>query len=105
MNEPNGISKIEVQEYLYRAMDALNRGDTELLRTLLDMVDDMVNNDSIRLRWSTEDVIYAHPKISEEDAIKVLRAVKKCHNADVGVTWDVISDVADDLGFDTSRGD
>ncbi|HBC0308487.1 TPA: hypothetical protein I8P22_002405 [Salmonella enterica subsp. enterica serovar Napoli] len=47
--------------------------------------------------WQKEDVAQVRPDLTDEQCIKVMRKIKDCHDANVGVNWDVISDTADTL--------
>lgn len=47
--------------------------------------------------WQKEDVAQVRPDLTDEQCIKVMRKIKDCHDANVGVNWDVISDTADPL--------
>ncbi|MCC6970554.1 MAG: hypothetical protein IT434_10065 [Phycisphaerales bacterium] len=51
----------------------------------------------IAIVWSIEDVHEVRPDLTNEQAWLVLQACKKCHDASVGVTWDTIEIIADDL--------
>ena len=44
----------------------------------------------ISIEWSTLDVQDRRPDLSFQDAVKVLDAVKRGHDASVGVNWDVL---------------
>ena len=44
----------------------------------------------ISIEWSTLDVQDRRPDLSFQDAVKVLEAVKRGHDASVGVNWDVL---------------
>lgn len=62
---------------------------------------DPEQQDFIELKWCTEDVLDVRKDLTEEQARQVLHEVKRRHNASVGVNWDVIKIIADDM-FDDS---
>ena len=51
----------------------------------------------IDVRWHTEDVQEVRPDLSEEQAWEVLKAVKRGHDANNGVNWDVLEVWANEL--------
>lgn len=52
---------------------------------------------SIAIIWTIEDVQEERPDLSEEQAMKVLEIVRRNHNAEVGVNWEVIKTTANVL--------
>lgn len=60
---------------------------------------------SIAIRWHIEDVACVYPELSDEESREVLRRIKKNHDAEIGVNWDVIRHVANDLFPATAGGD
>lgn len=56
--------------------------------------------DHITIVWSVDDVLNVAPDLSEEQARQVLQVVREEHDADVGITWDVIADAADIVTVD-----
>ncbi len=44
----------------------------------------------IAILWSIEDVQENHPLLSNEEAFNVLEAIKKNHDAGIGINWDTI---------------
>lgn len=53
--------------------------------------------ETISIIWSVEDVLNQRPDLTEKQSIKVLEQIKICHNAEIGVTWETIDTVAEDL--------
>lgn len=51
----------------------------------------------ITIVWHIEDVLGLRPDLSETQAMQVLRVAKKTHDANIGINWDVLNCVADDL--------
>ncbi|EBV0135957.1 hypothetical protein DNI05_08585 [Salmonella enterica subsp. enterica serovar Newport] len=51
----------------------------------------------LMVMWQKEDVAQVRPDLTDEQCIKVMRKIKDCHDANVGVNWDVISDTADTM--------
>jgi hypothetical protein len=51
----------------------------------------------IAIIWSIEDVQGLRPALSDEQAMKVLKDVENSHDAEHGVTWDIISDAVDNM--------
>lgn len=47
--------------------------------------------------WHKEDVGEVRPDLTDYQCVQVLRRIKECHDANIGVNWDVISDTADIL--------
>lgn len=64
-------------------------------------------SNQICIIWTVEDVLHglqdhygeedADPVISDEDALKVLNSLETYHDANVGISWDTIRIVAEDL--------
>ena len=62
---------------------------------------------TISIVWSIEDVQAVREDLTDKQAVKVLKALKENHNAEVGINWDVIEVTADDLfpeGEDSEDG-
>lgn len=51
----------------------------------------------ISIVWSIEDVLDVRPLLSKEQASVILQHLKKNHDANIGINWDVIEIVSDDL--------
>ncbi|HAT1945882.1 TPA: hypothetical protein JBJ85_15515 [Legionella pneumophila] len=51
----------------------------------------------INIVWSIEDVLDVRPLLSKEQASTVLQHLKENHDATIGINWDVIEIVSDDL--------
>ena len=97
------MNKRPIYDALMRALAQLERGqvdegsgqvvseiraliESESLRSLLGFEPDT----EVAIIWSVEDVVSVCPNLTPEQAIQVLRLVKKHHNACDGVNWDVI---------------
>lgn len=52
---------------------------------------------SISIKWHIDDVLSVRPDLSSFQAAIVLQRLKKNHNADVGINWEVIEIVSDIL--------
>ena len=52
---------------------------------------------SISIEWSVEDVLEVRPDLNEKLAANVLRFIKRKHDAEIGVNWEVIKSAADTL--------
>ncbi|HHF7367764.1 TPA: hypothetical protein ACPSKY_002908 [Legionella bozemanae] len=57
----------------------------------------------ISIVWSIEDVLDVRPLLSKEQASIVLQHLKKNHDATIGINWDVIEIVSDDLFLKSIR--
>jgi hypothetical protein len=55
----------------------------------------------IAVIWCAGDVQVVRPNLTREQAWEVLEAVKDRHDGEYGISWDVLSVIADDL-FDNS---
>ena len=51
----------------------------------------------ITIIWSVDDVLQERPDLTLEQASDVLDAVKKYHDADVGISWNTIRTIADNM--------
>ena len=97
------MNKRPIYDVLTRALAQLERGrvdegssqvvseiraliETESLQSLLCFEPDT----EVAIIWSVEDVWEVSPKLTPEQAIQVLRLVKRHHDANQGVNWDVI---------------
>ena len=54
-------------------------------------------NKQIAITWHVDDVKSIRPDLTDEQAMDVLREVKRKHNADLGVSWTTLKVVAEDL--------
>lgn len=52
---------------------------------------------TIAIQWGVEDVLEVRPDLSEDQAWSVLVAVADRHDANIGINWEYIEAVADDL--------
>lgn len=86
-------SNVDADSELFkRAALALNELDQ------FDLVD---KRNSMAVVWSAEDVQSVREDLSDEQAMKVLQAMEMRHDANIGINWEYIEAVADDL---ESRG-
>jgi hypothetical protein len=62
----------------------------------------MDNNlpEEITITWHFTDVQEEHPHLSNIDAKRVLQVLKRCHDCNQGINWDVISDTITNMGLD-----
>jgi hypothetical protein len=59
---------------------------------------------SISVKWSTDDVKSIRPDLSDEQCYMVLIHAKNKHNAEIGINWFVLKNIADDLyPIDTNK--
>ena len=47
--------------------------------------------------WQIDDVLSIRPDLTEEQAGEVLGRVEDCHDASIGVSWDTLEIVADEM--------
>ena len=55
------------------------------------------NRDTIALLWCIDDVLEIRPDLTEEQAGEVLTRVDDIHDASIGLSWDTLQAVADDM--------
>ena len=55
-----------------------------------------INEDTIALHWSTEDVMQQCNWLTKEQARDVLHTCLDIHDACIGLNWDVIECIAED---------
>jgi hypothetical protein len=53
--------------------------------------------DYITIQWHIADVCEVRPDLTDKQCREVLRHSKDCHDATIGINWEVIRTVADDL--------
>ena len=54
-------------------------------------------NRQIAIIWSIADVQTVREDLSDEQAMKVLHEVKRMHDASIGISWDTLDCMADEL--------
>ena len=54
-------------------------------------------DDTIFICWSSEDVKHIRSDLTEEQCREVLHKVKRSHDATMGISWEVIETIADDM--------
>jgi hypothetical protein len=52
---------------------------------------------TIAIEWCVDDVLNVRDDLTEDQAWDVLQAVVSRHNAEIGINWEYIAAVADDL--------
>jgi hypothetical protein len=52
---------------------------------------------TIAIEWGIEDVQSVREDLNDEQAWEVLKQVERRHDAEIGINWDYIAAVADDL--------
>lgn len=55
--------------------------------------------DEISISWHYTDVQSVDPSLSDIDAKRVLQVLKRCHDATVGINWDVIDATISAMGL------
>jgi hypothetical protein len=55
--------------------------------------------DTIRVEWHFEDVQSVRPQLTNNQARLVLQRAKYHHDAQIGINWDVLATVADDMFY------
>ena len=53
-----------------------------------------INEDTITLEWSTDDVLEQCDWLTKEQARHVLKQCLDKHDCNIGLSWDVIDDIA-----------
>ena len=53
--------------------------------------------DEIFISWTTEDVRELRPELTDKQCRKVLHKVRDDHDANLGISWDVIENVSYDM--------
>lgn len=70
---------------------------TKALFALRDELENRADADWILSCWSTADVAGRRPDLTRAECLAVLRTIERYHDAEIGIQWDVIDMVADDL--------
>jgi hypothetical protein len=58
---------------------------------------DGMKDDFITIEWHVDDVLEQRPDLTMDQARKVLHALKRYHDADLGINWEVIYWTADEF--------
>lgn len=58
---------------------------------------DITEREWINIEWHVDDVLEQRPDLTKEQAKEVLQALKRYHDADVGINWEVIHYTADEI--------
>lgn len=95
------INELESILYSLHIDDAVwNEFDTITERYLGNKIHEILQEDitdEIAIVWHIEDVRSIRPDLTNEQASKVLVCVQKNHDATVGINWDTLEVIADDL--------
>ena len=51
----------------------------------------------IHITWLIDDVLSVRSNLTKEQASAVLVHVRECHDAKIGINWDIIKQAADDM--------
>ncbi len=65
---------------------------------------DEAQGDWITIKWHVDDVLDVREDLTREQAREVLHTLKRDHDAEIGINWDVIEAWADNLYPDPERG-
>lgn len=52
---------------------------------------------SITIHWHVDDVLTIRPDLDPDKAANVLARIKHAHDANIGINWEVLEVVAEDL--------
>lgn len=94
--ECEAIDFYEIQD----CMDEITDGQLMAIGRIFDTTDAVKKPSlvtSIAVEWGLEDVQSIREDLSDEQASAVLQAADRCHNAEVGINWDVLRTIADEL--------
>lgn len=94
--ECEAIDFYEIQD----CMDEISDGQLMAIARIFDTTDAVRKPalvTSIAVNWGLEDVQSIREDLSDEQASAVLQAADRCHNAEVGINWDVLRYHADNL--------
>jgi len=59
----------------------------------------------IAITWSIEDVQFVRPDLTDDQAWQVLQQVNRHHDAELGVNWQTLECIAEDLFGDAPETD
>lgn len=98
------MNELQIREALNNFITNANVDpDSRLFQQAVQAVNELDNfklvdtRTSIAIEWCIEDVQSVRTDLSDEHALEVLRAVDDRHDAEIGINWDYIEAVADDL--------
>lgn len=84
---------------LLELLEQMSDHDTDTLEQALYIIRqelrDRPDADYISAIWCTEDIQFRRPDLTVEQCREVLKALDDSHNAEYGITWDLIDFVAD----------
>lgn len=95
----------------YQIREALNNfitnanvdPDSDLFKSAAQAVNELDQYELVDKRyamaivWQIDDVLSIRPDLTEEQAGEVLGRVEDCHDASIGVSWDTLEIVADEM--------
>jgi|SRR5579872_1296878 len=67
------------------------------LEELIDVHDLLEMRRQVAVIWSVEDVQEVRPDLDDEQSWAVLQRCRKVHDCTIGLTWELIEAVADDM--------
>ncbi len=89
------------QSTLTKFLNELHSWETQQLEQALNAIQHELKNrpdvDQITITWHVEDVQGQRPELTVAQCRQVLKALERNHDATVGINWDVIDCVADEL--------
>jgi len=73
--------------------------------TYFDMAEELIEHGctyidpakEISVIWHINDVKEVRPRLTDEQAMEVLEVIKKQHDADIGISWETLRIIADDM--------
>jgi len=69
----------------------------------LDLINHLTEQRRIAVIWSVEDVQHLRPDLTDNQAWHVLLETRRCHDASIGINWNVLDTVADELYPQTTQ--
>ena len=58
---------------------------------------DAMKDDWITIKWHVDDVLEVRSDLTKEQAKEVLHTLRRYHDAELGINWDVIYWTADEI--------
>ncbi len=77
--------------------DLINNGIVTTSTIEIDLDAKLAERRQIAIIWDIEDVNEVRPDLTEQQAFEVLENVKRHHDATIGINWDTLQCVADEL--------
>ena len=69
----------------------------ELAESITRTQQEDLSGEIIQIPWAVKDILQQRPDLTNEQAKRVLQQLVQCHDASIGINWDVIDDVAEKL--------